>query len=94
MRPFLDILQIWEFEDDGLHEFLLELADLEAIVADDIQVSDSEETMDDVLLLALFAENKEWLVGLDEDCKPLSDLATGRKPIRTSDYSSIISEVP
>ena len=87
MRSLLDILEVCEFEDDRLHELLLEVADLEAVEAEYLQVADSEEPMDDVFLLALVAEQEEFLVGLDEDCEPLRYLTCGCQPVRSSDYS-------
>lgn len=87
MRALLNVAQGEEFEDCWLHQLLLQLANLEAIVADDLEVADAEEPVNDFLRLALLAHQQEFLFGGYKVGNPVDDGSCARQPIRSLEKS-------
>lgn len=81
MDSVLDLVEGSELEDGWLDEFFLEFADVEAIVADDLEESNSEESVDDVLLFALVADQQELFLRGDEVGNPVGNWAHAWQPI-------------
>jgi hypothetical protein len=87
MHSVLDFVDCSELEDVWLDEFFLELADIEAVVADDLEEADPEEPIDDVLLFALFADQQELLLWSNEVGNPVGYWPSAWQPVRSFDYT-------
>lgn len=87
MHSILDFVDCSELEDVRLDEFFLEFADIEAIVADDLEEPDPEEPIDDVLFFALLADQQELLLWSDEVGNPVGYWTSAWQPVRSFDYT-------
>ena len=85
MHSVLNFVESSELEDVWLDELFLKLTDLEAVVADDLEETDPEEPVDDVLLLALLADQQELLLGGDKVGDPVGNRASAWQPVGSFD---------
>lgn len=85
MHPILNLIDCPELEDVWLDELFFELADIEAVISNDLEETNSEEPIDDVLLFALLADQQELLLWSDEVGNPVGDWSSAWQPVRSFD---------